>query len=156
MVGEECSLGLLRSSLVAGTAASARAAPVVRRDARGPLAVCYRAAVVGFVGGSLVAVGGHTVLEPAAGGTPVIVGPHTANAADATQRLLDAGGAMRVSSAESLALALDHVIAEPGVARARGERAQAAARAGQGALGRHLKILAARLTAARFARGPAA
>jgi 3-deoxy-D-manno-octulosonic-acid transferase len=153
---EECSLGLLRFSQVDGTEASARAAQVVLLDEMGPLAECYRAAVVAFVGGSLVEVGGHNVLEPAAVGTPVIVGPHTANAADATQRLLDAGGAMRVSSAESLALALDHVIAEPGVARAMGERAQAAARAGQGALGRHLKILAARLTAARFARGPAA
>jgi 3-deoxy-D-manno-octulosonic-acid transferase len=153
---EECGLGLRRFSQVDGTEASARAAQVVLLDEMGPLAECYRAAIVAFVGGSLVEVGGHNVLEPAAVGTPVIVGPHTANAADATQRLLDAGGAMRVSSADSLALAFEHVVAEPGVARAMGERAQAAARAGQGALDRHLKILAARLTAASFAREPAA
>jgi len=147
-------LRLQRFSDVNGTAQSARLADVVLLDEMGPLAECYRVAVVAFVGGSLVEVGGHNVLEPAASGTPVVVGPHTANAAEATARLIEAGGALRVDSAEALALALEHVLAEPEVRRTMGERAQAAARAGQGALGRHLKILAARLSAARFARAP--
>jgi 3-deoxy-D-manno-octulosonic-acid transferase len=151
---EECGLRLQRFSHLNGTDAGARTVDVVLLDEMGPLAECYRLAVVAFVGGSLVDVGGHNVLEPAAVGTPVVVGPHTANAAEATERLIVAGGGMRVDSAEALALAFEHVIAEPAVRRAMGERAQAAARAGQGALGQHLKILAARLSAANFARGP--
>jgi 3-deoxy-D-manno-octulosonic-acid transferase len=150
----ERGLRLKRFSDVNGTATSARLVEVVLLDEMGPLAECYRVAVVAFVGGSLVEVGGHNVLEPAAAGTPVVVGPHTANAAEATDRLLEAGGAVRVDSAEALALAFEHVLATPEVRRAMGERAQVAARAGQGALGRHLKILAARLSAARFARAP--
>ena len=37
-----------------------------------------------FVGGSLLAFGGQNLIEPAALGIPVIVGPHTYNFADAT------------------------------------------------------------------------
>jgi 3-deoxy-D-manno-octulosonic-acid transferase len=63
-----------------------------------------------------------------------------------------AGGGVRVTDAETLALALDHLLAEPGDATVMGQRARAVAQGGQGALERHLKIITARLSAARFAR----
>jgi 3-deoxy-D-manno-octulosonic-acid transferase len=125
---------------------------VVLLDRMGVLAQCYRLASVAFVGGSLVPVGGHNVVEPAQAGVPVLVGPHTENARDVVERLVTAGGALRVTSADALALALDHLLAEPGAASVMGQRARALAQSGQGALERHLKIIAARLSAARFAR----
>ena len=50
-------------------------------DAMGMLLDCYAAADVAFVGGSLVKVGGHNLLEPAALGRPILTGPGHANAA---------------------------------------------------------------------------
>ena len=62
----------------------------------GPLAHCYALGEVAFVGGSLVPIGGHNVLEPARAARPVIVGPHTATAEDAVERILAGGGGRRV------------------------------------------------------------
>jgi 3-deoxy-D-manno-octulosonic-acid transferase len=126
---------------------------VVVLDRMGLLAQCYRLAAVAFVGGSLVPIGGHNVVEPAQAGVPVLVGPHTENATDVVDRLVAAGGALRVTSPDTFALALDHLLAEPGTASVMGQRGRAIAQSGQGALERHLKIIAARLSAARFARG---
>jgi len=56
-------------------------------DSMGELPRFYAAADVAFVGGSLLPFGGHNVLEPAAVGTPVVVGPHTTNFAEITQLL---------------------------------------------------------------------
>lgn len=135
-----------------GVHAAAERPLVVLLDRMGVLAQCYRVASVAFVGGSLVPVGGHNVVEPAQAGIPVLVGPHTQNAPDVVDRLVAAGGALRVSSPDTLALALDHLLAEPAAATAMGQRARATAQSGQGALERHLKIIAARLSTARFAR----
>jgi 3-deoxy-D-manno-octulosonic-acid transferase len=55
-----------------------------------------------FVGGSLQAIGGHNVLEPAASGVPVVVGPHTAHFADSIRTLKDAGGLLEVVDAKAL------------------------------------------------------
>jgi len=141
-------------ALVADGAAGRAERPlVVLLDRMGLLAQCYRLGAVAFVGGSLVPVGGHNVLEPARAGVPVLVGPHTENAGDVVERLIAAGGALRVTSPDTLALALDHLLAEPGAASTMGQRGRAIAQRGQGALERHLKIITARLSAARFARG---
>jgi 3-deoxy-D-manno-octulosonic-acid transferase len=127
-------------------------ATVVLLDAMGVLAHAYALGRVAFVGGSLVPVGGHNVLEPARASRPVLVGPHTENAAEVVERLVAAGGAMRAASADGLALELDHLLADPARAREMGRRAWSAAQTGQGALERHLKIIAARLESATFAR----
>ena len=44
-------------------------------DTRGELALLYRDAVVAFVGGTLVPIGGHNLLEPAVWGKPVFFRP---------------------------------------------------------------------------------
>lgn len=127
---------------------------VVLLDVMGVLAHCYPLAVAAFVGGSLVPVGGHNVLEPAAAGRAVLVGPHTEHAADVVDRLIAGGGALRVGSAESLAWALAGLLDAPDRAVDMGRRARALVESGQGAVERHLKIIAARLTQTHFARGP--
>lgn len=127
-------------------------ATVVLLDEMGVLAHAYALGRVAFVGGSLVPVGGHNVLEPARASRPVLVGPHTDNAAETVERLLAAGGGMRAASADGLALSLDHLLGDPARAREMGRRAWSAAQTGQGALEKHLKIIAARLESATFAR----
>jgi len=58
-------------------------------DSMGELMLFYAAADIAFVGGSLVAVGGHNLLEPAALGLPVLTGPHTFNAPDIAELLIE-------------------------------------------------------------------
>jgi 3-deoxy-D-manno-octulosonic-acid transferase len=125
---------------------------VVLLDVVGPLAHCYALGTVAFVGGSLVPVGGHNVLEPARTGRPILVGPHTSHAGEVVDRLVAGGAAIRVSSAESLAWALAGLLDEPERIVEMGRRARALVESGQGAVERHLKIIAARLSMARFAR----
>jgi 3-deoxy-D-manno-octulosonic-acid transferase len=75
-------------------------------DTLGELLSFYAAANVAFVGGSLVPVGGHNLLEPAALNRPIIVGPHTFNAADIAGNFLESGAAVRVESATELGSAV--------------------------------------------------
>jgi 3-deoxy-D-manno-octulosonic-acid transferase len=75
-------------------------------DTLGELLSFYSAANVAFVGGSLVPVGGHNLLEPAALNRPIIVGPHTFNAADIAQDFLERGAAVQVESAAELGAAV--------------------------------------------------
>ena len=92
--------------LTTGDAALPAAACVVLLDVMGPLAHCYALGRAAFVGGSLVPVGGHNVLEPARAGRPVVVGPYTQTAEDAVTRILAAGGGRRVRSEDDLEAAL--------------------------------------------------
>lgn len=124
---------------------------VVLLDVVGPLAQCYGIGTIAFVGGSLVPVGGHNLLEPARAGRPILVGPHTENAAGVAERLVAGGAALRVSSTDSLAWALAGLLEEPARAADMGRRARALIETEQGAVERHLKILAARLSSTRFA-----
>ncbi|MFC5743068.1 lipid IV(A) 3-deoxy-D-manno-octulosonic acid transferase [Dyella tabacisoli] len=71
-------------------------------DAMGELMPFYAAADLAFVGGSLIPIGGHNVLEPAALSTPVLVGPHTFNFEEITLTLIREGGAARVKGKEQL------------------------------------------------------
>lgn len=71
-------------------------------DAMGQLMPFFAGSDVAFVGGSLVPIGGHNVLEPAALSVPVLVGPHTFNFDEITRSLIEQGGAMRVTGAAQL------------------------------------------------------
>ena len=64
---------------------------VLLLDSLGELLDFYAAGDVAFVGGSLVAVGGHNLLEPAALGLPVLTGPHNFNSADIARLLIERG-----------------------------------------------------------------
>jgi 3-deoxy-D-manno-octulosonic-acid transferase len=82
-------------------------------DAMGQLMPFFAAAEVAFVGGSLVPIGGHNVLEPAALSTPVLVGPHTFNFEEITLSQIQQGGAERVSDAERLGPATLQLLLDP-------------------------------------------
>ena len=62
-------------------------------DAMGQLIPFFAASDLAFIGGSLVPVGGHNVLEPAALSVPVLVGPHTFNSEEIIRSLIEDGGA---------------------------------------------------------------
>jgi len=86
----------------ASRGAAAKDADVLLLDTIGQLAALYALAGSAFVGGSLVPVGGHNLLEPIAAGVPVLFGPHTEHVAEIAAALEQSGAGLRVGSAEAL------------------------------------------------------
>jgi 3-deoxy-D-manno-octulosonic-acid transferase len=111
----------------------------------GELLFLYALADVAFVGGSLVANGGHNLLEPAALGKPVLSGPHLFNFLEISQQLRDAGALREVSDAAGLALAVGTLLEQPEQAQAMRDGGLGVLRANQGALERLLAGLDQRL-----------
>ncbi len=112
-------------------------------DTLGELVPFLAAADVAFVAGSLEPIGGHNVLEPAALGVPVLVGPHTHNFSEVTDLLLDRGAALRVSDAEGLAGAVQGLLASPEQRRGMGDAGLAAVASSRGAVARTLQRIEA-------------
>lgn len=81
-------------------------------DTIGELGRIYSLADIVIVGGSFVKVGGHNILEPAAHGKPILVGPHMFNFKDVFA-LLHSEGACRMTSAENLTRDLLRLLSEP-------------------------------------------
>jgi len=71
-------------------------------DTVGELTKFYALADVIFVGGSLVPVGGHNLLEPAQQGKPVLFGSHISNFKEISRLLLACGGGIKVGSGDEL------------------------------------------------------
>jgi len=102
-------------------------------DSVGELANFFAAGDVAFVGGSLVEVGGHNILEPARFGKPILFGPHMENFQALASDMLRQGAALEVAGAAGLADALNELLADPKKRRRMGQRAAQIAEAHQGA-----------------------
>jgi 3-deoxy-D-manno-octulosonic-acid transferase len=97
-----------------GTAApAADGSEVLLVDTVGELALLYASADVAFVGGSLVPIGGHNLLEPAALGLPVLSGPFQFNSQEIATLLLRRGAALEVLDARELAAAVRRLFDDP-------------------------------------------
>ncbi len=90
-------------------------------DTMGELPLFYAASDVAFVGGSLVPVGGHNLLEPAALGLPVVSGPHVFNAEDIADMFFELGAILLVHDSNELASSVGDLIADPDAAAKIGE-----------------------------------
>jgi 3-deoxy-D-manno-octulosonic-acid transferase len=82
-------------------------------DTLGDLIGLYSAADVAFVAGSLVPIGGHSLLEPAAVGTAMLAGPHNHNAQYIADQLVAAGGLEIVADGEMLANRVIELLGDP-------------------------------------------
>jgi 3-deoxy-D-manno-octulosonic-acid transferase len=139
------------SSLAEGDGRLALRPAVILLDRIGVLRACFSRACAVFVGGTLVAVGGHNVLEPAVEGCAVLFGPHTEHVDHAAGALIAGGGALRVGDGDALAAALESLLSDRDEMAAMGRRAAEVAAAQRGALARHLDVIAA-VCGARNAR----
>ncbi len=79
-------------------------------DRIGLLNDLYMAADLAFVGGTLVAIGGHNILEPVWAGTPVVFGPHLSNVTEAAGYILANSFGEKVQSESDLVELLEQVI----------------------------------------------
>jgi 3-deoxy-D-manno-octulosonic-acid transferase len=118
---------------------------VIVLDTVGELAELYAPAELVFVGGSLVPVGGHNLLEPAMRGKPVLFGPHTSNFRESAELLQRSGGGLVVKDGEALRRELERLLEDGARARGMGEAARETFASQQGAVGATLELIARHL-----------
>ena len=105
-------------------------------DTMGELGLFYRLAPFCFLGGTLVPLGGHNVLEPAALHCAVLAGPHTSSAPLAYQAVLEAQQFGRVNASADIAREAGRLLANPAAAAAAGDAAARGAATLAGAVAR--------------------
>ena len=116
-------------------------ADIMLLDSLGELLDFYAAGDVAFVGGSLVPIGGHNLLEPAALGMPILTGPHNSNSAEAA-RLLIAKGAVQVAETpQELAEKVVALLKDPEGRARMGQEGRAFVEANRGALQKLLGLV---------------
>ena len=131
---------------------------VVVVDVLGILKNLYALADVALVGGSLLqirGIGGHNPLEPAAFGKPVQFGPNMKNFKEIERLLIEAGGAVQVTDARSIANSLRELLVNHELADRMGRNAHAVFKANKGALQNTLKAAAALIDPPQTAPDPA-
>jgi 3-deoxy-D-manno-octulosonic-acid transferase len=119
----------------------AAAADVLLVDLFGRLSALYALGAGSFVGGSLVPVGGHNLLEPLGAGSPVLFGPHTEHVAEIAEALVLSGAGLRVRSADELGAAWLTLLADPAERERRSAVGRTLLAANRGALSRTIRLV---------------
>lgn len=109
-------------------------------DSMGEMAFYYAACDVAVIGGSFAPLGGQNLIEALAAGSPVIVGPHMFNFAEATQLALQAGAALPAQDAAAAMRAAVTLLQGDDRRRAMSEAGKNLCSAHRGATQRHLQV----------------
>lgn len=136
---QQYELPCVRRSQVSSLVAESKGARVILLDSRGELPFVYRLGCLGFVGGTLVPIGGHNLLEPAQWAKPVIFGPHLDHCRDMARLLLEEGGAIQIHNQDELLSRFLHVLDHPLEAEQMGQRALAVVQRHRGVTARNLQ-----------------
>ncbi|SDQ60335.1 lipid IV(A) 3-deoxy-D-manno-octulosonic acid transferase [Pseudoxanthomonas sp. CF125] len=118
-------------------------------DTLGELMPFYACAEVAFVGGSLQAIGGHNLLEPAAVGTAMVTGPHLHNFAEISKRLKEAGALLIAQDAQGIEAALGQLLEDAAKRQTMVDAGRALVEQGRGALAKTLQMIDADLPVGR-------
>ncbi len=110
-------------------------------DTMGELKMLYAASDVAFVGGSMVPVGGHNILEAAAVGTPVLFGPHMANFKEIAEGVLRQDAAIQCQDENEIINAIIALYADSTYRQSLAEKGKAFVRQNQGAITRIFDLL---------------
>lgn len=122
-------------------------------DAMGELDACFALAEVAFIGGSLVDLGGHNLLEAVRADAAVVMGRHLRNIEDLAGQFIDAGGMLVVQDAQGLTEALSSLVGSEAQRAEMVARAKEVLAANQGALDRALALIERNLGPAGAQRG---
>ncbi|MBI5559521.1 MAG: 3-deoxy-D-manno-octulosonic acid transferase [Deltaproteobacteria bacterium] len=110
-------------------------------DTMGELAGLYGLADLAFIGGSLVAAGGHNPLEPAVLGTPVFFGPHMEDFADVVEDMLSAGCAVQARTEDELYRGIRLYLGNQELRKEKGKAAREFVESRQGVSMRHIELI---------------
>ena len=115
---------------------------IVILDTIGELGRLYSLADVVFVGGSFVKVGGHNILEPAAHGKPVVVGPNMFNFQEIFELLSSRGVCLMAHNEAEFEKIMFDLLDHPETIKKMGEAALEVVSENQGATDRNIKAFA--------------
>jgi 3-deoxy-D-manno-octulosonic-acid transferase len=118
------------------------ATEVLLVDTLGELVKFYAASDIAFVGGSLVPIGGHNLLEPASLGLAILTGPHNFNSEDVARLLAEQGASDVVRDTEELGRKVIALFDDPQARARMGAQARNSIEANRGALGNLLRLIA--------------
>jgi 3-deoxy-D-manno-octulosonic-acid transferase len=148
---QEAGLPVVRKSELDAARTAASGKDVIVVDTLGDLLACYSLATCAFVGRSLIEPGGgQNVMEPAALGKPVLVGPHTGNFKPDMALLMARGAVSVVRDAAELGAEVQDLLSNPSRAELMGRAGRSVVEESRGATGRTLERLEA-----LFGSGPA-
>ncbi|MBI5049728.1 MAG: 3-deoxy-D-manno-octulosonic acid transferase [Nitrospirae bacterium] len=123
-------------------------ADVILLDTIGELSEVYSRAAIAFVGGSLLPLGGHNILEPAYWAKPVIFGPHMENFAIASE-FLKQGAALEVKDSADIANAVTDLLKYTDKAKEMGQKAKDITDSNTGAVKKAVELIRDILAEAR-------
>ncbi|MGA8103506.1 MAG: glycosyltransferase N-terminal domain-containing protein, partial [Candidatus Acidiferrales bacterium] len=142
-IAEQGGWKVVRRSQTDTSAALDEAADVVLLDSIGELAGIYSLANAVFIGGSLVASGGHNILEPAWWKLPPVFGRSMENFSDMAGQFLQQSAGVQVSTGESLGKAWMGLIEDRGLSERMGGAARKLVESNRGATSRSLQRIVA-------------
>ena len=111
-------------------------------DTVGEMMDLYALADIAYVGGSLVPLGGHNLLEPAAVGIPSVFGPYMANFREIEALVLQYGAGIRIQTPEELSVTLRALITSGELRGVLGQNGLKLLRDNGGATDRHMEVIA--------------
>lgn len=114
---------------------------VILLDTIGELSKLYSIGTIIFVGGSLVSIGGHNVLEPVAFKKAVIFGPHMENFSEISRSLRESGGGLQVLNQEEFLSQAGRLLQNETVRNKLGEQAFKVIAQNQGAIKKAMEII---------------
>ncbi|WP_409421645.1 lipid IV(A) 3-deoxy-D-manno-octulosonic acid transferase [Pseudaeromonas sp. ZJS20] len=118
-------------------------------DTMGEMPLLLQMSDLAFMGGSLVPVGGHNLLEPASLGKPTLIGPHSFNFADVTHQLCEQKACRQLADAEEVAAAVCELLGDAALRQQMGMRAFDVVAANQGAQRKTLQAILGTLAQAQ-------
>lgn len=119
---------------------------VLLGDTMGELLLLLGCADIAFVGGSLIARGGHNMLEPAAWGLPIITGDSDFNFREISLLLQQAGALVKVADTNALTETLATLLDDAAERQQRGAAARQVVEQNRGALEKLLDVIDQQLT----------
>ena len=114
---------------------------VLLGDTMGEVPLFYAASDIAFVAGSLVPIGGHNLLEPAAQALPTITGPHLFNAQDIADMFVEMKACVIVNNKVELTLAVADLLENPEKAFELGRKGRSLLEKNKGSLARLLVLV---------------
>ncbi len=121
---------------------SSRPFPVLVLDTLGELSSLYQKGTIIFVGGSLVPIGGHNILEPLVYKRAVLYGPYMHNFQEIATLVEARQGGRRVQQAAELKAVIRELLGDQEQREAMGARGYQVIQENRGAVSRNLALLA--------------
>jgi 3-deoxy-D-manno-octulosonic-acid transferase len=119
----------------------APSAQVLIGDSMGEMFAWYASVDVAFIGGSLLDFGSQNLIEAAACGTPVVIGPSTRNFAEVAREAIACGAALSIGDADDLVTQVNVLLADAERRRQMGDAGRAFAAHHRGATARTLELI---------------